>query len=74
MTALEAVQSVQFITVKDKRLAVLDATEWEALIDWIEMLEDSQIVKSAFSKLSQAGGNREKAGWLRWEDVRDEIL
>ncbi len=74
MTALEAVQTVQFITVKEKRFAVIDATEWEALIEWLETLEDLQIFKESYNALEQAGGDRQHAGWLRWEDVRDEVL
>jgi hypothetical protein len=73
MSALEAVQTVQFVTVKEKRFAVVDADEWEALIAWLEMVEDLQVFKEAYSELAAAEGNRERAGWLRWEDVRDEI-
>jgi hypothetical protein len=73
MSALEAVQTVQFVTVRNKRFAVIDAEEWEALIAWLETLEDLQIFKDAYAELAAAGNNREKAGWLRWEDVRDEI-
>ena len=73
MTALEAMQTVQFVTVKDKRFAVVEAEEWEALIEWLETLEDLQIFKESYQALEQAGGSRERAGWLRWEDVRDDI-
>ena len=47
MTGLEALQSVQFISVKGKRLAVLDAEDWEALVDWLETLEDAGVVRRA---------------------------
>ena len=73
MTALEALQTVQFVTVNEKRFAVIEAEEWEALIEWVETLEDVQIIKESYNELAQAGGDRQKAGWLRWEDVRDEI-
>ena len=73
MTALEAVQTVQFVTVKEKRFAVIEAAEWEALIEWLETLEDLQIFKESYQALEQVGGDRQQAGWLRWEDVRDEI-
>jgi hypothetical protein len=33
MTALEALQAVQFVTVKKKRFAVIEIEEWEALIE-----------------------------------------
>ena len=41
MTGVEALQSVQYVTVKRRRLAVLNAVDWEALIEWIETWPDS---------------------------------
>jgi hypothetical protein len=73
MSALEAVQTVQFVTIKNKRFAVIDADEWEELFEWLETLEDFQVFKEAYNQLEVAGGNREHAGWLRWEDVQNEI-
>jgi hypothetical protein len=73
MSGLEALQSVQFVTVKGKRLAILSADDWEALIEWLETLEDIQIVQQAFAELKAAGGDRKKAGWLEWKTVAGEI-
>ena len=73
MTALEAVQTVQFVTVKEKRFAVIDAEQWEALVEWLETLEDLQIFRESYSALEEAGDSRNAAGWLQWGDVRDEI-
>jgi hypothetical protein len=73
MTALDLLQSVQFVTVKGERLAVVGADEWEAMIEWLETLEDTQIAKEAFAELRAAGGDREKAGWLRWDDVKGKL-
>ena len=69
MVGGEILQSVQFVTVKGKRLAVLSAEDWEALIEWVENLEDSQIARAAFAELKAAGGDRKRAGWLEWEDA-----
>jgi hypothetical protein len=33
MTGMQALQSVQFVTVKGKRLAVLTAEDWEELVE-----------------------------------------
>jgi hypothetical protein len=74
MTGTEALQSVQFVTVKGKRLAVLNAEDWEALIDWVETLEDMQIAREAFAGLKAAGGDRKRAGWRQWKDVEKELL
>ena len=73
MTGLEALQSVQFVSRKGKRLAVLSAEDWEALIEWLETLEDSQIARQAFAELKAAKGNRRRAGWLEWTIAKDEL-
>jgi len=73
MTGLEALQSVQYVTVKGKRLAVVSAEDWEAMIEWLETLEDTQLAQEAFSQLKAADGDRQRAGWLRWDDIEDEL-
>ena len=73
MTGLEALQSVQFVTAKGKRLAVLNAEDWEALVEWLESLEDISIVRRALAELRAAGGDRKRAGWLEWKSVSGEI-
>ena len=73
MTAVEVVRNVQFVTVNEKRFAVIEAEEWEALIAWLETLEDLQVFQESYDALEQAGGDRQQAGWFRWEDVRDEV-
>ena len=73
MTGLEALQSVQFVTVEGKRLAVLSAEDWEAMIEWLENVEDMQIAQSAFAQLQAAGGDRSLAGWLKWDSVEKEL-
>ena len=73
MTGLEALESVQYVTVKGKRLAVVGADDWEALIEWLETIEDTQIAREAFDELQASGRDRERAGWLRWDDVKEEL-
>jgi hypothetical protein len=73
MTGLEALQSVQFVTLKGKRFAVVNADDWEALIEWIETLEDVDIAKQAIAELKAAGGDRKQAGWLEWDSVEAEL-
>jgi len=51
------------------RAAVLDMAAWEALIDWLEDMEDLAIVQAALPRLRMGP---EKAGMLRWEDVEAE--
>jgi len=73
MSGPEALQSVQFVTAKGKRFAVLSVEDWEALIEWLETLEDLQVVRQALAELSAAGGDRKRAGWLEWKAVSGEI-
>jgi hypothetical protein len=38
-------------------------------VEWLETLEDLDVVRKAFAELKAAGGDRKKAGWLKWDDV-----
>jgi hypothetical protein len=73
MTGLEALQTVQYVTVGNKRFTVVDLKDWESLVEWLETLEDVQIAKEAFGELHAAGGDRQRAGWMRWDDVKGEL-
>jgi hypothetical protein len=66
-------QSVQFVTKKGKRLAVLNVQDWEALIEWLETLDDAQIARQAFAELKAAKGNRRRAGWREWNVLKDKL-
>ena len=41
--------------------------------EWLESVEDTGLVKEARLTLQAASGDREKAGWLRWDDVKKEL-
>ena len=73
MSGLDALQSVQFVTANGKRFAVLSADDWEALIEWLETLEDIEIARQAFKELKTAGGDRKRAGWREWNNVAGEM-
>jgi hypothetical protein len=73
MSGLEALQSVQYVTVKGVRLAVIGIEDWEALIEWLETVEDVQAAQRAYDALRAQHGDRERAGWLKWDDVQDEL-
>ncbi len=66
MSGLEALQSVQFVIAQGKRFAVISEDDWEALIEWLETLEDTHIARQAIAALEAAGGNRQRAGWMEW--------
>ena len=73
MTGLEALQSVRYVTVGKARFAVISVDDWETLIQWLETLEDTQLAKEAFAELRAFDGDRERAGWLRWDEVKEEL-
>ena len=73
MTGLDALQSVQFVTVHGKRLVVVNAEDWEALVEWLETTEDTTIAQQAFAHLKAAGGDRAKAGWRKWSDLEGDL-
>ncbi len=73
MTGLETLQAAQYVEATGKRFAVVSEPEWQTLIEWLETLEDRQVARSALAELKQEDCDRERAGWLRWEDVRDEL-
>jgi hypothetical protein len=73
MTGLEALQSVQYVNVKGERFAVVSIEDWETLLEWLETLEDVEIAREAYAELKASGGDRERAGWLRWDDVKEKL-
>jgi PHD/YefM family antitoxin component YafN of YafNO toxin-antitoxin module len=73
MTGVEALRSARYVTVKNHRFVVVDAEDWEALLEWLETIEDIQAFQESQAQLDAAGGDPERAGWLRWEDVRDDL-
>jgi hypothetical protein len=74
MKGLEALKSAQFITIKEQRLVVLSAEDWDMLIEWLEDLEDAKIAKQSLSELKATNGDRKKAGWLEWSEVEGHLL
>lgn len=73
ITGLDALQSVQFVTVQDTQLAIVGLDEWETMIEWLETLEDVQLTRKALDELKAAGGERERAGWLKWDEIKDDL-
>jgi transcriptional regulator with XRE-family HTH domain len=51
---IAAQQSVQFVTVNGRRLVVISADDWEALLEWLEAIEDSAVAREAFAQLKTA--------------------
>jgi len=73
MTGLQPLESVRFVSANNRRVAVPNADDWEALIEWLETLDDGQVARSAIERLKAAGGDRDRAGRLSWDTVSDQL-
>ena len=62
-------QKPQFLKAGEQQLVVLDAQDWAGLISRLEDKEDGDELRAAVSELNAAGGDPEKAGWLRWDKL-----
>jgi hypothetical protein len=62
MTGSDALQLMQFVTVDGKRLAVVSAEDWLALVEWVESLADIEAAREALVQLTAAGRDGERAG------------
>jgi hypothetical protein len=72
MAGLEALQSVQYVNVKGERFAVVHIEDWKALLEWLETSQDVPIAPEAYAEPKAPGGDQERAGWLRWDEVKGE--
>ncbi len=73
MTGLEALQTVRYAEAKGQRFAILRYEDWETLVEWLEDLEDLHAARRALADLKEHGDDPERAGWLRWDDVKDQL-
>ena len=70
-TLAQILTSVQFATTPTgQRLAVLSADDWESLIEWLEDVEDRQVIQAALDHL-RAGPDR--SGAVPLETALDEL-
>ena len=74
MTGTEALKSVQSVVDNQgQRTAVfLGIQAWETLVGLIEDVIDSRAASQALLELQAAGGRPQQAGWLDWDDVRED--
>lgn len=69
MSNLEALQSVQYMTIRGERFAVIPVEEWNALLEWLETVDDVDVADLPFAGLKEANGNAQKSDWLKWEEM-----
>ncbi len=68
MENLDLLKNVQFVVGQDGRPSAvqMDIASWEASLDWLEDVEDRELIRAMLPKL-RAGP--EASGALRWDDV-----
>ena len=71
MSVAELLQAVQFVVKPDGRPAAvqMDMPTWEALLSWLEEVEDRQLVRNKLESLRRGPG---AGGALRWVDARPD--
>jgi len=70
-TLANVLPAVQFLeTTGGRRLAVMDADDWTGLIEWLEDIEDRQVIRSALDRLN---AGPEASGARPLESVLDEL-
>ncbi len=71
----QLLKSVKYVVDTKGRpsAAVLGIEEWKRLLEWLDDEEDLQVAREALAELAAVGNDANKAGWLKWEDVRDEL-
>jgi hypothetical protein len=63
--------SVQFATAPNgRRVAVIDAEDWEAFVEWLEDREDDEIIRAALQRLQQGP---EASGAIPLEDALRDL-
>ena len=69
--AFGMLKSVQVVVDQDGRPAAvqINIKAWEALLDWLEDIEDRALVRAMIPRLRSGP---EKAKALRWKDIRAE--
>ena len=74
-TMPELLKSVKYVVDAKGRpsAAVVDIAEWKRLLEWLEDEEDVSAAREALAELTAVDNDASKAGWLKWEDVRDEL-
>ena len=74
MGVADKIKSAQYVVdAQGQPTAVLLSIEaWESLLEWMEDAEDSEIARRALALLKTSGGRPDKAGWLAWENIKDE--
>jgi hypothetical protein len=64
-------ETLHFVVGADGRPTAvqMDIETWRKIVEALEDAEDVSLAREALAELEAAGGDPDKAGWLRLEDV-----
>jgi len=71
VSAVEMLRSVQFVVGQDGQPSAVQMSieTWEAMLDWLEDIEDRMTIKGAIPRLRVGPA---QAGALRWDAIKAE--
>ncbi len=74
MPVTELLQSVRFVVGNEGKPtdAVIAIDVWNELVEWLEDLEDAQLVRDGLAKV-RAAGSPEAAGLVPWSQITAEL-
>lgn len=71
VTLSSVLSGVQFVEAPTgRRLAVMDADDWIGLVEWLEEIEDRQVIRANLARLRMGPEN---SGAVRLESILDEL-
>lgn len=74
MTVIDALKSAQYVVDQQghRTAVLLTMQSWQSLVQWIEDMADVHLAAEALTALQAANGRAEQAGWLAWDEIRQE--
>ena len=68
-------QDIRFVVGPEGQptAVLVDIAIWERILDALEDAEDVALAREALAILDTADGNLEKAGFISWASVREEL-
>lgn len=66
-----ALESIRFLIGSDGQPSAVQVEMplWQQIVDALEDAEDVALARAALAELAAAGGDPEKAGWLKVDDL-----
>ncbi len=76
MKPLEALQSVQFVTIQGKRFAVVSIEDWDMVLAWLETIAVAEVLPPEHQETALEVLRKRQLDLQKWEiaqDARDSL-